>query len=82
MLDNALAKMPTYHDNKSLQRDYFFINNEQKEDFILQMDNEWFEDPAYVSTSKLHYGEGKEQVHVIIESSKTGKNISEFNTNE
>lgn len=82
MLDNALSKMPTYHDNKPLQRDYFFINNEQKEDFILQMDNEWFEDPAYISTSKLHYGEGEEQVHVIIESSKTGKDISEFNTNE
>ena len=82
MLDNALIKMPTYHDNKPLQRDYFFVNDEQKKDFISQMDNAWFEDPAYISTSKLHYGEGEEQVHVIIESSNTGKDISEFNTNE
>lgn len=81
-LDAALAKMPIYTDDKPLQRDYFFADAEQKENFVLQMDNGWFEDPAYISTSKIHYGEGKEQIHVIIKNSKTGKDISEYNTNE
>lgn len=81
-LDAALAKMPIYSDDQPLQRDYFFADDEQKENFVLQMDNGWFEDPAYISTSKIHYGEGKEQIHVIIKNSKTGKDISEYNTNE
>ena len=74
--------MPTYKSSKPLQRDYFFINDDQKADFLSQMDKEWFEDPAYISTSKIHYGEGNEQVHVIIKNSKTGKDISEYNSNE
>lgn len=82
MLDAALSKMPTYKSSKPLQRDYFFINDDQKADFLSQMDKEWFEDPAYISTSKIHYGEGNEQVHVIIKNSKTGKDISEYNSNE
>lgn len=81
-LDAALAKIPIYNDDKPLQRDYFFADDEQKENFVLQMDNGWFEDPAYISTSKIHYGEGEEQIHVIIKNSKTGKDISEYNTNE
>ena len=82
VLDIALAKMPNYQSNKPLQRDYFFSDDKQKEDFALQMDNGWIEDPAYISASKIHYGEGNEQVHVIIRNSKTGKDISEYNTNE
>lgn len=82
MLDAALSKMPTYKSSKPLQRDYFFINDDQKADFLSQMDKEWFEDSAYISTSKIHYGEGNEQVHVIIKNSKTGKDISEYNSNE
>lgn len=81
-LDSALAKMPLYEGEEPLQRDYFFANNEQTEDFVRQMDNGWFQDPAYISTSKLHYGEGEEQVHVIIKNSKSGRDISEFNNNE
>lgn len=81
-LDAALNKMPIYTGDKPLQRDYFFANDEAQQSFVNQMDNGWFEDPAYVSTSKLHYGEGKEQVHVIIKNSKTGRDISEFNANE
>lgn len=82
MLDAALQKMPVYTSSTPLQRDYFFADNDKKQSFVEQMDNGWFEDPAYISTSKNHYGEGKEQVHVIIKNSKTGRDISEFNTSE
>ena len=81
-LDAALLKMPVYSGTQPLQRDYFFSNDDQKEDFVSQMDNGWFEDPAYISSSKIHYGEGKEQVHVIIKDSKTGRDISEYNSSE
>ena len=81
-LDSALVKMPLYDGDEPLQRDYFFANAEQTEDFVQQMDNSWFQDPAYISTSKIHYGEGAEQVHVIIKNSKSGRDISEFNSNE
>lgn len=81
-LDAALLKMPVYSGTQPLQRDYFFSNDAQKEGFVSQMDNGWFEDPAYISSSKIHYGEGKEQVHVIIKDSKTGRDISEYNSSE
>lgn len=81
-LDTALVKMPVYSSTQPLQRDYFFSNNDQKENFVSQMDNGWFEDPAYISSSKIHYGEGKEQVHVIIVDNKTGRDISEYNSSE
>lgn len=81
-LDTALVKMPVYSSTQPLQRDYFFSNDDQKEDFVSQMDNGWFEDPAYISSSKIHYGEGKEQVHVIIVDNKTGRDISEYNSSE
>lgn len=81
-LDTALVKMPVYSSTQPLQRDYFFSNDDQKENFVSQMDNGWFEDPAYISSSKIHYGEGKEQVHVIIVDNKTGRDISEYNSSE
>ncbi|WP_288638840.1 minor capsid protein [uncultured Lentilactobacillus sp.] len=81
-LDRALRKMPIYSSDKPLQRDYFFQSDEQKKDFVYQMDNDWFEDNAYISSSKLHYGEGEEQVHVIIKDSKSGRDISKFNPGE
>ena len=82
MLDTALTKMPVYSSSVPLQRDYFFNDDDKKQSFVEQMDNGWFEDPAYISTSKIHYGEGQEQVHVIIKNSKTGRDISEFNSSE
>lgn len=81
-LDNALKKMPRYVDKAPLQRDYFFMNDEDKSNFIQQMKNTWFEDLAYLSTSKIYYGEGAEQVHVIIKNSKSGRDITKFNENE
>lgn len=81
-LDTALVKMPVYSNTQPLQRDYFFSNDDQKENFVSQMDNGWFEDPAYISSSKIHYGEGKEQAHVIIVDNKTGRDISEYNSSE
>lgn len=80
-LDSALNKLPRYNSEKPLQRDYFF-SEEEKLDFINQLNTEWFEDPAYLSSSKIHYGEGEEQVHVIIKNSKSGRDISKFNQNE
>lgn len=81
-LDAALGKMPVYSSSQPLQRDYFFSNDDQQEDFVSQMDNGWFEDSAYISSSKIHYGKGEEQVHVIIKDSKTGRNISKYNSSE
>ncbi len=83
MLDAALQKMPTYSSNASLQRDYFFSNQNDLDSFVDNFEiGGTFEDPAYVSASKFHYGKGKETIHVIIKSSKTGRDISEFNVNE
>lgn len=80
-LDAVLNKMPYYTDDKPLQRDYFF-DDEGKRNFLKELYNGWFEDPAYISTSKIHYGEGTEQIHVIIKKSKSGRDITQFNENE
>ena len=82
-LDVALAKMPIYHSSKPLQRDYFFDKQEALDDFISNFEiGGVFTDSSYISTSKIYYGQGKETIHVIIKSSKTGRDISEFNVNE
>lgn len=81
-LDAALDKMPYYTDEKPLQRDYFFRDQETLDHFVQDMYEDSFEDPAYVSTSKIHYGEGMEQVHVIIKKSKSGRDITLFNEEE
>ncbi|GFZ27252.1 minor capsid protein [Lactobacillus corticis] len=81
-LDKALKKMPYYTDSKPLQRDYFFSYDESVINFLFQMDNGLFEDPAYISASKIHYGEGTEQVHVIIKKSKSGRDITQYNKQE
>ena len=82
-LDAALDKMPIYHSSKPLQRDYFFDKQEALDDFISNFEiGGVFTDSSYISTSKIYYGQGKETIHVIIKSSKTGRDISEFNFNE
>ena len=65
-LDSALTKLPKYDSDKPLQRDYFF-NPDEAEEFIRQFsEGSIFKDRAYISTSKGHYGEGTEQIHVTI----------------
>lgn len=81
-LDAALSKMPLYKSKKPLQRDYFFATQEQFNNFTSKMSSGVFSDMAYLSASKLHYGNGDETVHVIIKSSKSGRDISELNKNE
>lgn len=81
-LDSALSKLPNYRSNEPLQRDYFFMSDNDLEEFIKQMNVKIFEDNGYLSTSKIHYGEGTEQVHFIINNSKTGKDISKYNRAE
>ena len=81
-LDNALNKMPVYEEKEPLQRDYFFSDNESMKKFAQQMKSKFFKDKAYISASKGHYGEGKEQIHVIIKNAKTGRDISTYNSNE
>ncbi|WP_283586312.1 minor capsid protein [Limosilactobacillus vaginalis] len=82
-LDAALTKMPTYQNDEPLQRDYFFNDQESLDNFIAPLNvGGIFNDEAYMSTSKTHYGDGEETVHVIIKSSKTGKDISEYNVSE
>lgn len=46
------------------------------------MKKKYFKDKAYISSSKDHYGEGKEQIHTIIKNSKTGRDISVYNNEE
>ena len=81
-LDSALNKLPDYKSDKPLQRDYFFMSNEEIMEFLKQMKNGSFVDKGYLSTSKIHYGEDTEQVHVIIRKFRTGKDISKYNENE
>ena len=82
-LDRALEKMPRYRSKKPLNRDYFFNSRKDFYNFANQLPpGSIFSDPAFVSTSKLHYGDGKEQLHVIINSSQSGRDITKFNENE
>ena len=81
-LDNALNKMPIYKGKAPLQRDYFF-DRENLNRFISPLNiGGKYSDASYLSTSKIHYGEGMEQIHVIIESSISGRDISNFNSSE
>lgn len=81
-LDSALTKLPKYDGDKPLQRDYFFTPDEAEE-FIGQFsEGSIFKDKAYISTSKSHYGEGAEQIHVTIVKSETGRDISKYNDAE
>lgn len=41
-----------------------------------------FVDKAYLSASKDHYGEGTEQVHMIIKHCKSARDVSKYNYNE
>jgi len=41
-----------------------------------------FVDKAYTSASKDHYGEGTEQVHMIIKHCKSARDVSKYNYNE
>ena len=82
-LDAALTKMPTYQNDEPLQRDYFFNDQESLDNFVGDFEiGGVFTDASYLSTSKVHYGKEKETIHVIIKSSKTGRDISEYNVNE
>lgn len=80
-LDSALDKLPKY--SGRLQRDYFFNSQEEFDDFIKDFKiGKTFIDKAYLSTSKIHYGENQEQLHFEILNSKTGRDISKYNKNE
>lgn len=81
-LDTALNKVSTYKENQPLQRDYFFMNEEKKDFANKLLESKFFQDTAYLSTSKEHYGEGMEQVHFIIEKSFSGHDISSYNDQE
>lgn len=82
-LDNALEKVPIYKGEKPLQRDYFFDDQKSLDEFVAPLKiGGIFTDKAYISSSKLHYGKGEETIHVIIKSSKSGRDISEFNVAE
>lgn len=82
-LDRALRKMPIYSSDEPLQRDYFFDDQASLNTFVEKFRiGGVFSDNSYISTSKIHYGEGKETIHVIIKSSKTGRDISEYNVSE
>lgn len=80
-LDDALDKLPKY--SGRLQRDYFFETADDLRNFAKNFKiGEIFSDNAYLSTSKIHYGENQEQLHFEILNSKTGRDISKYNENE
>lgn len=80
-LDAALDKLPKY--SGRLQRDYFFETADDLRDFAKNFKiGEIFSDNAYLSTSKIHYGENQEQLHFEILNSKTGRDVSKYNENE
>ena len=81
-LDSALTKLPKYDGDKPLQRDYFFTPDGADEFMSQLREGSEFIDKAYISTSKGHYGEGTEQVHVTIAKSETGRDISIYNDGE
>lgn len=80
-LDAALDKLPKY--SGRLQRDYFFETADDLRSFAKNFKiGEIFSDNAYLSTSKIHYGENQEQLHFEILNSKTGRDVSKYNENE
>ncbi|MDD6407460.1 MAG: ADP-ribosyltransferase [Lactobacillus equicursoris] len=81
-LDSALTKLPKYDGDKPLQRDYFFTPDGANKFMSQLREGSEFIDKAYISTSKGHYGEGTEQVHVTIVRSETGRNILMYNSDK
>ncbi|MDK7109085.1 ADP-ribosyltransferase [Lactobacillus iners] len=82
-LDSALSKMPIYDGKEPLQRDLFFMDYEKMDKFIKELSKgRFFVDKAYLSASKDHYGEGTEQVHMIIKHCKSARDVSKYNYNE
>ena len=82
-LDSALERFPKYTGNKPLQRSYFFDNDNIRMNFIKKIaKNGNFSDKSYLSTSKGDYGEGQEQVNMVIRNSHSGANISSMNKPE
>lgn len=82
-LDSALQQLPPYKSDKSLQRDYFFMYPEDSEKFVSNLIKDGgFKNKSYMSTSKGHYGQGGEQIHMIIEKSFSGRDISMYNEKE
>lgn len=81
-LDSALSKLPTYTSTRPLQRDYFMTDEGVKEFLKEHKQGSIFKDQSYISTSKEHYGEGTEQIHVEIRNSVSGHDISLYNNQE
>ena len=82
-LDSALSKMPIYDGKEPLQRDLFFMDYKETDKFIKKLSkSRFFVDKAYLSASKDHYGEGTEQVHMIIKHCKSARDVSKYNYNE
>ena len=82
-LDSALEKFPKYTSNKPLQRSYFFHDNKTQNEFLREIiKNDEFLEKGYLSTSKSDYGEGQEQVNMVIRNSHSGVNISSMNRTE
>lgn len=82
-LDSALEKFPKYTGDKPLQRSYFFDDLQEQNQFLNELYlNGGLNDKAFISTSKKNYGEGQEQVNMIIKDSHNGADISSLNRTE
>ncbi|TVV14734.1 hypothetical protein FOF61_06055, partial [Lactobacillus jensenii] len=80
-LDSALAKLPKYKSDKPLNRD--FLRSFQLMDIedAFEIVKKWrreggYQDKAYISTSKGHYGEDEELIHMIIKKYHSGVDLS------
>lgn len=80
-LDEALAKLPKYRSDKPVSRDFSYSFSLQGEEDAKEYVEKWkkqgyYQDKAYISTSKGHYAEGDELIHMIIGKYHSGVDLS------
>lgn len=80
-LDEALAKLPKYRSDKPVSRDFsqsmsMYDIEDAKEIVKSWKEQGYYQDKAYISTSKGHYAEGEELIHMIIKKQHSGVDLS------
>ncbi|TVU94243.1 hypothetical protein FOF72_08245, partial [Lactobacillus jensenii] len=80
-LDSALAKLPKYRSDKPVSRDFsqsmsMYDIEDAKEIVKSWKEQGYYQDKAYISTSKGHYAEGEELIHMIIKKQHSGVDLS------
>ena len=76
-----MAKLPKYRSDKPVSRDFSYSFSLQGEEDAKEYVEKWekqgyYQDKAYISTSKGHYAEGDELIHMIIGKYHSGVDLS------